>query len=302
MEDLRSPGDAYFWTPTLQKLLDTRDQAHRAWKRCSNGLNKALKWIDYTDAMALYWIELKRERRETWKKFCSKLSDGSFSETTSIIKKLRRKKVISPSFSQPEGPKAAATEMARHLRGVFSGDTLPELRPSAPLIPIGPAITDRDQPLFHDLLKIRMPKLIPPKPAIGGVCIPPVACDYKLGECPFTVDEVIISLQYKLARRKAHGVDHLRAEMLLPICDAIAPIRAMLYSLCWIWSIVPKAWNTAEVAPIFKKGDPLQAANYRPISLRSILRKLMEMCLTRTLHATSPDLDIVQGGCSKSRL
>ncbi|KAI7870880.1 uncharacterized protein EV154DRAFT_581118, partial [Mucor mucedo] len=222
----KQPGDAYFWTPTLQKLLDTRDQAHRAWKRCSNGLNKALKWVEYTDAMALYRIELKRQRRETWKNFCSKLSDGSFSETTSIIKKLRRKKVISPSFSHPEGPKAAATVMARHLRGVFSGDTLPELRPSAPLIPMGPAITD--------------------------------PCDYKLGECPFTVDEVIISLQYKLARRKAPGVDHLRTEMLIPICDAIAPILAMLYSLCWIWSIVPKAWNTAQVVPIFKKGDPLQ--------------------------------------------
>ncbi|KAG1436184.1 hypothetical protein G6F55_014247 [Rhizopus delemar] len=57
--------------------------------------------------------------------------------------------------------------------------------------------------------------------------------------------------------------------MLLPIADDLVPVLTLLFRLCWIWSAVPAAWCTAQVVPIYKKGDPLQPANYRPISLTS---------------------------------
>ena len=43
---------------------------------------------------------------------------------------------------------------------------------------------------------------------------------------------------------------------------------------------VPKDWSTAYVCPLFKKGDTRLASNYRPISLTSILCKVLEHIVT----------------------
>ncbi|KAG1439440.1 hypothetical protein G6F56_012297 [Rhizopus delemar] len=47
--------------------------------------------------------------------------------------------------------------------------------------------------------------------------------------------------------------------------------------------------------------DPLDPANFRPISLTSVLRKLFELCIQSSLESSSPELDIVQGGFRRQR-
>ena len=46
---------------------------------------------------------------------------------------------------------------------------------------------------------------------------------------------------------------------------------------------MPFIWNSANVSPIFKKGDKSTAANYRPISLTCILCKVMEHIIASNL-------------------
>lgn len=53
--------------------------------------------------------------------------------------------------------------------------------------------------------------------------------------------------------------------------------------------------------PIYKKGDPTDPSNYRPISLTSVLRKLFERCLLQYLIDNSPPLDLAQGGFRHAR-
>lgn len=48
--------------------------------------------------------------------------------------------------------------------------------------------------------------------------------------------------------------------------------------------------------PIYKKGDSNDPNNHRPISLTSVLRKLLERCLLQYLIDNSPPLDLTQGG------
>ena len=89
--------------------------------------------------------------------------------------------------------------------------------------------------------------------------------------------------------------------MLAPVSDIIAPPLSILFQLCWNWSTTPSAWRLTQVVPIYKKGEIDNAANYCPISLLSVLRKVMESCLRISLHDASPQLDLAQGGFRPQR-
>ena len=41
-------------------------------------------------------------------------------------------------------------------------------------------------------------------------------------------------------------------------------------------SIIPSMWKTADVVPVFKKGDQKLPSNYRPISLTPVICKILE--------------------------
>ena len=56
----------------------------------------------------------------------------------------------------------------------------------------------------------------------------------------------------------------------------MAPIIKVLFERSLESGAVPLIWNSANVSPIFKKGDKSTAANYKPISLTCTLCKVME--------------------------
>lgn len=108
---------------------------------------------------------------------------------------------------------------------------------------------------------------------------------------PFT-DEAICKVIKRLALRKAPGCDHFTGAMLKPIAVPLSQVLEKLLTVCWRWSCVPVVWRTAQVVPIFKKGDPSEPANFRPISLTSIFRKILERYMLPQLLAEVPALDI----------
>ena len=46
---------------------------------------------------------------------------------------------------------------------------------------------------------------------------------------------------------------------------------------------LPRDWVTANIVPVYKKGDIHLSSNYRPISLTSIVIKVMERIIHRQL-------------------
>ena len=48
--------------------------------------------------------------------------------------------------------------------------------------------------------------------------------------------------------------------------------------------IFPDALKVARIIPMFKKGDLQQCSNYRPISLTSIISKIMEKLVQQHLY------------------
>ncbi|KAG1167453.1 hypothetical protein G6F71_009514 [Rhizopus microsporus] len=118
--------------------------------------------------------------------------------------------------------------------------------------------------------------------------------------CPILLDDVEDALR-QLPPKKAPGPDHLRQEMLAPLQPTLAPILLFLFQLYWTWSYTPADWRLAQVVPIYKKGDPTEPGNHRPISLTSFFRKLLERSIHHFLMDHSPPLDIAQGGFRESR-
>ena len=51
---------------------------------------------------------------------------------------------------------------------------------------------------------------------------------------------------------------------------------SIIYTRCLEEGLVPLDWKSANITPIFKKGSKASPGNYRPVSLTSILCKVME--------------------------
>ena len=66
---------------------------------------------------------------------------------------------------------------------------------------------------------------------------------------------------------KATGPDNLSGRILKECAIELAPSLTALFNLSLSSGNVPDLWKTANVTPVFKKGDPSLISNYRPISI-----------------------------------
>ena len=97
--------------------------------------------------------------------------------------------------------------------------------------------------------------------------------------CPdhlFCTTQEIVQLIKGLDVSKANGPDRISAHMLKGTCESIAPSLTNLFNLSIAKGHFPKLWKEARVVPIPKSTTKHSPSGYRPISLLSILSKLLE--------------------------
>ena len=94
---------------------------------------------------------------------------------------------------------------------------------------------------------------------------------------PITVNAAgLRKLLQNLNPHKATGPDNIPAFVLKNTAPELAPLLSELFQLSLDTQEVPEDWKKANVVPIFKKGDRSLPANYRPVSLTSIMCKILE--------------------------
>jgi len=78
---------------------------------------------------------------------------------------------------------------------------------------------------------------------------------------------------------KCPGLDGIHPKLLFELRQELASPLAKLFNSSLESGSVPSDWRDAGVTPLFKKGKKSEAQNYRPVSLTSLICKIMESIL-----------------------
>ena len=100
---------------------------------------------------------------------------------------------------------------------------------------------------------------------------------------------------------KSPGPDKVHPRLLKLLSSSVAKPLNVIFNTSLRTGILPDDWKKAHVSAIFKKGERKHPNNYRPISLTSIVCKVLESVIRDAIflvnHMISNDLfRTIQGG------
>ena len=239
-----------WWTPSISVQRDRARFWHRIWTDCGRPFGSAVQ-RSYSCARRAYRLARRRAARST------------IDQEARLLHFLRRNRKV-PSFwrqvtrvrrgKRHTLSKHNAQDFADHFKSVHSSGNS-ELTPN--------------QKWIRDLVASRF--------AAG---------------CESTKPRLISTLEVaalipRLKRGGAPGQDLITAEHLVyGQCEALLTAIAQLLSACFQTSSVPKSFTSGLIIPVLKKPylDPNSLDNYRPISLTSIMSKLLELIILDELR------------------
>jgi len=88
--------------------------------------------------------------------------------------------------------------------------------------------------------------------------------------------EVVLGKLMGLKVDKSPGPDGMHPRVPKEMAGEIANALVVIYQNSLDSGVVPADWKTANVTPLFKKGGRQKAGNYRPVSLTSVVGKMLE--------------------------
>ena len=112
---------------------------------------------------------------------------------------------------------------------------------------------------------------------------------------PMTIKEVeVLALLRNLKVDKSPGPDRIFPRTLREVCVEIAGALTEIFQMSLETGIVPEDWRIAHVVPLFKKGSRSKPGNYRPVSLTSVVGKLMESILRDSIYNYLDRQDLIR--------
>ena len=93
----------------------------------------------------------------------------------------------------------------------------------------------------------------------------------------------VLNVLKRLKPRTSRTPDGIPALLYVKLAHCLARPLCSIFEVSFRSHSLPADWLKAHVIPIFKKGDPSDPSNYRPVSLTSVACKLMEMCVNDVL-------------------
>ena len=112
---------------------------------------------------------------------------------------------------------------------------------------------------------------------------PSLATSESLHHFSTDVEEVATLLRH-LDHTKSPGCDGVSTRVLKEGAAELAPSLTALFNFSLSHCVLPQDWKDATITPLFKKGDPHLSTNYRPISLLSVVSKVLERIVHKRLY------------------
>ena len=88
--------------------------------------------------------------------------------------------------------------------------------------------------------------------------------------------EVVLGKLNGLKADKSPRPDRLHPRVLKEVAPEIVDALVIIFQNSLGSGVVPEDWRVANVTPLFKKGGTEKTGNYRPVSLTSVVGKLLE--------------------------
>jgi len=101
---------------------------------------------------------------------------------------------------------------------------------------------------------------------------------------------------------KSPGPDGIHPALLKNCASAVTKPLTAIFQESYYSGIVPNDWKIADISPLFKKGSKSDLGNYRPVSLTSVVCKVMESIVRDTVVESFKDeFSCFQHGFMKHR-
>ena len=225
-----------WWNNEIKLCLTAKKIAHQKFKLTNTQNNKTE--YDTQRRKAKKLIKQSKRRYE------AHIARNSKTNPKEFYGYIRKKKTIAPTIGPLKNENGEITrdetKMARLLNNYFASVFTVENTDSIPTIP--PLVTDNAN---------------------------------KLSDIVFHENDVLQAIN-ETNINKTPGPDKISPKILKELNDSIIKPLTICFNKSFNLGKVPQEWKLANVTPIFKKGSKSVPGNYRPISLTSIVCKLME--------------------------
>nr|XP_047144736.1 uncharacterized protein LOC105847031 [Hydra vulgaris] len=96
-------------------------------------------------------------------------------------------------------------------------------------------------------------------------------------------EDIIFNYLLELNENKSLGCDNISPYVLKHCAEGLSKPLSLIFKKSIHSGELPELWKSANITPLFKKGDKKDPLNYRPISLTSIPSKIIEKIIRKKL-------------------
>ena len=231
-----------------RKVVRLREKKKNAWNLyVSSGRNRQL-YKKYMNILTESVKENKKAKRDFEEKLANIIKHDSKSFYAYVRSKQRNKSRAGPFKDHTGSVVTCNTTAANLLNNYFSSVFTKE-----------------------DLSYIPIPANIFPNPMTDELS-------------DIVIDEEIVREKLSnINTNKSLGADEIHPKLLYELREALLKPLTRLFKLSIELGIVPQDWRDASVTPLHKKGSKEKVENYRPISLTSVIGKLLESVVKETI-------------------